>query len=124
LIKVVPNPYYAYSEYETSQFDNKIKITNLPNICTVSIYTVNGTLVRTLTKDTKNSPYNNGDSSLGSSTTDRNTAFDSAIDWDLKNSYGIPIASGAYIIHIKADGIGEKIIKWFGVLRPLDLSNY
>ena len=26
LINVVPNPYYGYSEYETSQLDNRIKI--------------------------------------------------------------------------------------------------
>jgi hypothetical protein len=29
-IKVVPNPYYGFSQYETSQFTNTVKITNLP----------------------------------------------------------------------------------------------
>jgi hypothetical protein len=29
-----------------------------------------------------------------------------------------------YIIHIDAPGIGEKIIKWFGVMRPFDLQGY
>jgi len=124
LIRVVPNPYRAASDYEESQFENKVKITNLPSICTINIYTPDGTLVRTITKDVKNSADNLGDSSEGIATTNRNRAFDSAIDWDLKNSRSIPIASGPYIIHVKADGVGEKVIKFFAVMRPLDLSNY
>ena len=40
LINVVPNPYYAYSEYENNRLDTRVKITNLPEICTVKIYTV------------------------------------------------------------------------------------
>src|SRR5690606_30348508 len=45
-IRVVPNPYYAYSGYEISQLDNRIKITNLPTSCVVSIYSLDGTLIR------------------------------------------------------------------------------
>ena len=105
LINVVPNPYYGYSEYENNQLDNRIKITNLPQIATISIFTVNGTLVRKLKKD------------------DAVTS----IDWDLKNSFGIPIASGLYIIHVATEINGEKkekVIKWFGTLRPIDLDTF
>ena len=102
LIRVVPNPYYGYSAYENSQLDNRVRITNLPQKCTISIYNVSGTLIRRFKKD--------------------NTV--SYQDWDLKNEYGIPIASGVYIIHIDAPGIGEKVIKWFGALRPIDLNNF
>ena len=102
LINVVPNPYYAYSAYEVNQLDNRIKITNLPKKCTVTIYTVSGTLVRQYTKDEEKT----------------------SIDWDLKNHAGIPIAGGVYLIHVKADGIGEKVIKWFGILRPTDLQSF
>ncbi|MCW3071357.1 MAG: hypothetical protein JWO44_1247 [Bacteroidetes bacterium] len=102
LINIVPNPYYAYSEYEKTALDNVVKITNLPVKCTVSIYTLNGSLVRRIEKD-------NDVTSL---------------DWDLKNGERIPIASGMYIIHIKAEGIGERTLKWFGVLRPIDLDGY
>ncbi|MCX7955036.1 MAG: hypothetical protein N3A01_07600 [Bacteroidales bacterium] len=102
LIRVVPNPYYGYSGYENSQLDYKVKITNLPQKCTISIFNVSGTLIRRFKKD---SPL-------------------TYQDWDLKNEYGIPIASGVYIIHIDAPGIGEKIVKWFGVLRPIDLNNF
>jgi hypothetical protein len=102
LINVVPNPYYAYSGYETNQFDNRVKFTNLPEKCEIKIYTVNGTLVRRFTKD---SPQ-------------------TYLDWDLKNQAGIPVASGLYIIHVNVDGVGEKILKWFGVMRPVDLDSY
>jgi hypothetical protein len=103
LINIVPNPYYAYSEYEKSALENTVKITNVPVKCTVSIYSLNGSLVRRIEKD---------DGSITS------------IDWDLKNDARIPIASGMYIIHIKAEGIGEKTLKWFGVLRPIDVDSY
>ncbi len=103
LINVVPNPYYGFSTYETSQLDNRIKIVNLPVKCVVSIYAVNGSLVRQFKKD---------DNTITS------------LDWDLKNHAGIPISGGIYIIHVKADGIGEKVIKWFGALRPTDLNSF
>jgi hypothetical protein len=103
LITVVPNPYYAYSDYERNQIDNRIKIVNLPPRCTVSIYTSNGTLVRRFTKD---------DDALTS------------IDWNLKNYADVNIASGIYLIHVKADGLGERVLKWFGVMRPIDLGGF
>ena len=103
LIKVVPNPYYAASGYEQSQIDNRVKITNLPDKCTISIYTVNGTLIRQLTKDNQTSTY---------------------IDWDLKNHAGIPISGGIYLIYVKVDGVGEKVVKWFGSMRPIDLNSF
>jgi Flp pilus assembly pilin Flp len=82
--------------------DNRVKITNLPKKCTVSIYSTNGSLIRQFTKDESGT----------------------AIEWDLKNYAGIPIAGGVYIIHVKADGVGEKIVKWFGSLRPIDLNAF
>ena len=45
-------------------------------------------------------------------------------DWDMKNQSGISVASGLYIIHIDVPEVGEKILKWFGVMRPLDLQSY
>jgi hypothetical protein len=103
LINVVPNPYYAYSAYERNQLDNRIKITNLPPECTITIYNTSGSLIRRFTKS---------DNSITS------------VDWDLKNFANIPISSGIYIVHIKAPGIGERVIKWFGVLRPTDISDF
>lgn len=102
LINVVPNPYYAYSAYETNQADNRVKVTNLPDQCTVTIYTLSGAQIRRIKKD------------------DTKTS----LDWDLKNQSGIPVASGLYIIHVEAPGLGERILKWFGVMRPTDLDSF
>lgn len=102
LIRIVPNPYYAYSEYENNQIDNRIKITNLPEKCTITIWTISGQLVKTITKD--------------------NT--DTFQDWTLKNEKGIPIASGLYIFHIDVPGVGERILKWYGALRTVDTTNF
>jgi hypothetical protein len=121
-IRVVPNPYYAYSSYEKTrkdQLDNRVRITNLPSKCTVSIYTMNGVLVRQLRRSVA------ADESQGQATNnglDFNLA--KTLDWDLKNTAGITVASGVYIIHVDAGEIGEKIIKWFGVMRPIDLDSF
>lgn len=119
LINVVPNPYYAYSTYESSRLDNRVRITNLPNKCKIKIFTLNGTLVRTFDRDVS------GQEDITQSSSEfihsKRLPFQ---DWDLKNQSGISVASGLYIIHVDVPGVGEKILKWFGVMRPLDLQSY
>jgi hypothetical protein len=108
-INIVPNPYYGGSLYERNPLETKVKIINLPTDLlkgqpvTINIFTVNGILVRTLTK---------GDSE---------TAF---VDWDLKNFANIPIAGGVYIIHVNCPGIGERMLKFFCTMRPTDLNAF
>jgi len=102
MINVVPNPYYAYSEYEGNQLDKRIKITNLPEICTISIYNVSGTLMRRFIKGDKKT----------------------SLDWDLTNTVDIPIASGVYLIHVDVPEIGERTLKWYGVMKPTDLNGF
>ncbi len=102
LINVVPNPYYAYSAYESTNIDNRIKFTNLPQKCQITIYSSNGGLIKQISKD---DPI-------------------TSIEWDLKNNAGIPIASGVYIVHVNVEGVGERILKWFGMIRPVDLEVY
>ena len=102
-IRVVPNPYYAYSAYERGQLDNVVKITNLPDVANIKIYNLAGTLIRSYSKSSSDVQY---------------------VDWDLKNAANISIASGVYIVHVEVPGVGEKIIKWFGVMRPIDLNNF
>ena len=103
LITVVPNPYYAYDSYEGNALTNRVKIANLPEKCVVSIYTLSGTKVRQFRKD-NDSPN---------------------IDWDLTNYAGTPIASGFYLIHIKdLTSGGERVIKFFGAMRMVDLNTF
>lgn len=104
LIKVVPNPYYGESHYEKGQLDNTVKITNLPKVCTISIYNVSGTLVRRVHLDSEENVK--------------------GWDWDLKNNDNVSIASGVYIIHVDAGEIGETVLKWFGTLRPVNLESF
>ena len=102
LANIVPNPYYAYSGYEGSPIDNRVKFTNLPEKVQISIYTLDGSLVRRIDKDDE-------------------TTF---VDWNLQNNAGVPVASGLYLIHIDADDLGEKVLKWMGVMRELDLDSF
>lgn len=121
-IRVVPNPYYAYSTYERTrvdQLDNRVRITNLPSRCTVSIYTVNGTLIRQFKRDV---PSDVSDGQSIDEGQDFNLA--TTLDWDLKNTAGITVASGVYIIHVDAGALGEKVVKWFGIMRPIDLDSF
>ena len=100
LVGVVPNPYYGGSAYETNQIDHRVRITNLPQNSKVSIYSVDGVLIK-----------------------QADIAEGRDYDWDLKNMNGISIASGIYIIHVKTP-TAERTIKWFGSLRPIDLDTF
>ncbi|GAB5521735.1 MAG: hypothetical protein RhofKO_39860 [Rhodothermales bacterium] len=99
-IRVVPNPYKAVSSYETDLRSDKARFINLPAEATINIYTLDGTLIRSLQK-----------SSAGTT-----------LDWDLTNQESLPIASGMYIIHINAPGVGEKIIKFGAVIGRTQLD--
>ncbi|MEL7221517.1 MAG: hypothetical protein AAGJ93_09375, partial [Bacteroidota bacterium] len=115
-INVVPNPYYGFSEYEDSQFENIVKITNLPQECVVTIYSLDGKFIRKYNRD-----------EVGNVPTSPNRSIEidqinPDLEWDLKNFRGIPIASGVYLIHVSAPGLGERTLKWFGVNRQFDPS--
>ncbi|NTW50829.1 MAG: hypothetical protein HGB19_14085, partial [Chlorobiales bacterium] len=54
------------------------------------IYTLSGDMVKTIKRSDK---------------------YDTSLeDWDLKNSNGVPVASGMYIIHVETP-FGNKILK-------------
>jgi len=98
-IGISPNPYRGASAYEVSNLADIARFTGLPTRATMRIFTLSGTLIRTLEK---NGP-------------------ERSFDWDLQSENGLPIASGMYLIHVEArqaDGtmIGEKVIK-FGVVK-------
>ena len=117
MINVVPNPYYGFSSYEDSQFETNIKITNLPAKATVTIYSLDGKFIRTYNRDEVPTMLRNSD--------DRPVGrrqITPALEWDLKNFKGIPVAGGVYLIHVQAPGLGERTLKWFGVQRQFDPS--
>lgn len=111
-INVVPNPYYAFSDYEDSRLSNVVKITNLPAKCVVSIYSLDGKFIRRYNRDeAPRAPNGNAIP---------NAQIIPDLEWDLKNSKGIPISAGVYLIHVDAPGLGERTLKWFGITRQFD----
>jgi hypothetical protein len=100
MINVVPNPYYAFSDYERNRLDTRVKITNLPNVCTIKIYTISGKLIKTFNKDSEVTSQ----------------------DWDLTNWKNIPISGGVYLIHVDIPDVGERVLKFFGGMRQVDLQ--
>ena len=93
-IGIVPNPYKGASAYEVSNLENVARFTNLPQRATIRIFTLDGTLIRTLEKE---GPGN-------------------SLDWNLETEEGLPIASGMYLIHIEVPEVGERVLK-FGVVK-------
>lgn len=114
-IRVVPNPYYGYSNYEVSQFANTVKLTNLPNTCDIAIYSLEGKYIR-------NYKRNVGPNSDATRNGILSKQVNPDLEWDLKNAAGIPVASGTYLIHVSAPGIGETVVKFFAVQRQFDPS--
>jgi len=117
MVNVVPNPYYGFSQYESSQIEKVVKITNLPDDATVTIFSLDGKFIRQFKRSERVS--NKSGSNPG---TTRTQTFPD-LEWDLNNSTGIPVASGVYLIHVAAPSLNaEKTIKWFGVNRKFDAS--
>ncbi|MDP4190351.1 MAG: T9SS type A sorting domain-containing protein [Bacteroidota bacterium] len=100
-IKVVPNPYIISAAWERKRLGDpklgepirEIAFTNLPEKCTIRIYTIDGNLVKTIEHDNA-----------------KGTEF-----WDLRSSSNQMIATGIYLYHISSDK-GEKVSK-FAVVR-------
>ena len=99
-IYVVPNPYVAYSPAEEpgrtadKRGDRQLQFRNLPQTCTIRIYTITGDLVDTIEKDD----------------------MTSMATWDLLSFEGQRIAYGVYIYHVDVPGVGEKLGR-FAVIK-------
>ena len=116
MINVVPNPYYGFSDYDSNNFNNTIKITNLPAKCVVTIYSLDGKFIRSFNRDEQYMTPSGSNRGLQSA------QYNPDIEWDLKNSQNIPVAGGVYLIHVEAEGLGERVIKWFGTNRQFDAT--
>jgi hypothetical protein len=86
-INVVPNPYYGFHSGEMNPFSRWMQFTFLPEKCTIRIFDLAGNLIRKLEKDDVLTPF---------------------LRWDLKNEYGLPVASGVYVYHVATPNLGEK----------------
>ena len=116
-IYVVPNPYVAATSWErknpflTGRGERRIWFVNLPERCTIRIYTVRGYLVDTIEYDGQyyHSPEYDPETEISGTPI-------GAAPWNLVSKDGMDIAYGIYIFHIDAPGVGEKIGK-FAVIK-------
>jgi hypothetical protein len=112
-IKVVPNPYVATNMMEpavVNKFLNqsrRLLFTNLPEKCTIKIFTISGILVRELHAP-EDALTNFG--GYGSSS-------DGVLHWDMLSKEGLEIAAGMYFYYVKDDISGEEKTGKFGVLK-------
>ncbi len=104
MVNVFPNPLFGYNpatSYDPSNSPDEpfVTFSNLPDEVTIKIFTLGGTLVRTLNTSDKSSP---------------SSTF---LRWNLKNEDGLRVASGLYIAIVSSPRFGEKILK-FSIIQP------
>jgi len=102
-VNVYPNPMFGYNTltnyYSNTPDEPFVTFTNLPEEVTIKIYSLSGTLLRTLTiddKDSPSSPY---------------------LRWDLQNESALRVASGMYLAIVSSPKYGDKVLK-FAIIMP------
>ncbi len=120
-IKVVPNPYIATSFLDLSPINRRIEFINLPDRCTIRIYSLGGNLVNVLNHIGANrqgwSNYTDWDR-LTDSQPWVFTGYDNhsgTEPWNLRNRFGQTVASGLYFFHV-TDSRGETYTGKFYVV--------
>ncbi len=99
-VNVFPNPYFGQNPEERNQLNRFIYFTNFGvGKATVRIFTISGDQIRVLEK-----------------TIDSENSSDRRLQWDLRNSFNIPVASGMYVAHLSMEdangnSVGEKVMK-------------
>jgi hypothetical protein len=101
-INVFPNPYFGFNSKEPNKYNRFVTFNHLPKTATINIINLAGVRVRTLLK------------------TD-DTQF---INWDLKNTSGLPVAAGVYIVYIDMGDLGTKIVKLSIIPEAQQLDRY
>jgi len=103
-VAVVPNPYVVTSSFETPPLsvfsagrgERRIYFINLPDQCTIRIYTIAGELIRTLEHD--------------------DSLLNGTEPWDLLTSEDLEVSYGIYVYHLDAGAYGEKVGK-FAIIK-------
>ncbi|HLA39454.1 MAG TPA: hypothetical protein VJ417_05620, partial [Candidatus Glassbacteria bacterium] len=106
-IRVVPNPYIASSTLDQSSGSRRIEFVNLPDRCTVRIYSLGGNLVNVLNhiaaSRTGWGNFTDLDAIQPDNTPLTFTGYDNhggTEAWNLKNRFGQTVASGLYFFHV------------------------
>lgn len=118
-MRIVPNPYNAYSVYEQSSVQNTVKFIGVPKNSTITIVTTDGILIRKIKLGNASA-----DNYLAANVSIGEVNVDDSYSWDMRTTTGILIASGVYYVHVSVPGKGEKVLKLFATMRSPDLSNF
>ena len=106
-VKVAPNPYLVYNEWQQTLYSKRLKFINLPAKCIIRIFNLNGELVRTIRHQHTLEPGIGQQEVTGSAGGDE--------WWNLLSDNRQLVASGVYIFHIQSD-VGEQVGK-FVIIR-------
>jgi len=122
LVSVVPNPYLASSVLDLSPDSRRIEFVNLPDKCTIRIYTLNGNLVNVLNHIGANrhgwGDYTDWDRLNANNQPTELTGYDNhggSEPWNLRNRFGQTVASGLYF-YVVTDSRGKKFTGKFYVV--------
>ena len=107
-IKVVPNPYYVYAEWDNSNNRRKIQFTNVPENSEIQIYTLSGELVAILD--------HHGDATATAGGKGYNSNRIGTVEWNIWTYEFTEAAYGLYIYVVKTDGGQTKVGK-FAIIR-------
>ena len=100
-VRVVPNPYVISAQWEKERLGNipngepirELSFINLPGNCTISIFTLDGDLVKTI----------------------RHSSGTGTAYWDIRSDYNQMVATGVYFYHVSSPQ-GESVGK-FAIIR-------
>ena len=100
-VNIVPNPYRVRSQFKESEFERKIRFTNLPQKCKISIFSLSGELIFEIRH---NDPFSGNEW------------------WDLRTINNQEIAPGLYLYHIQnidfdSDKKLDEVVGKFAVIR-------
>ena len=102
-IRAVPNPYYIQAEWDQNVNSRKIMLTNVPQDCTIDIYTLSGELVACLDHS----------GSAGAASRERGYNSDriGTVVWNIWTYEFIEATFGLYIYVVKKDNEVKKVGK-------------
>lgn len=99
-VKVIPNPYVVRSKFKESEFRRRIRFTNLPEKCSITIYTISGELVYKI---------------------EHENVLSGNVWWDMRTVNNQEIAPGLYLYYIKNNSpnlnSNREIVGKFAVVR-------
>ncbi len=107
-IKVVPNPYYIYAEWDLNENRRKIQFTNVPMNSEIQIYTLSGELVAILD--------HHGDATTVAGGRGYNSNRVGTVDWNIWTYEFTEAAFGLYVYVVKTDDGKTKVGK-FAIVR-------